>query len=198
MIPAHDLGNIRTKKALIRKEAIAKRNAMSADEVARKSAAICEAFLASYEYKNASTILLYKAVNNEVDTDMIFERALSDGKIVAYPRSKIVDGEPDLSFYVLKDKAKMHPGFKGIPEPDSSCDVMTGPADICITPGTAYDRRCHRLGYGKAFYDRYIRLNNPKKVIGLAYDLQIKDDFETEESDMAVDMVITETAVYKR
>lgn len=198
MMSAHELGNIRTKKALIRKDAIAQRNGMASDEVTKRSKVICETFLASDEYKNASSILLYKAANNEVDTDMIFECAKRDGKKVAYPLSKIVEGEPDLSFYVIDDMAKLRPGFKGILEPDGSADALKGAADVCITPGVAYDKSCHRLGYGKAFYDRYIRLNNPKRVIGLAYDFQIKDEFETEESDRAVDMVITESAVYKR
>lgn len=198
MMSAHELGNIRTKKALIRKGAIADRNAMPASEVAARSKVICETFLSSDEYKDASLILLYKAANNEVDTDMIFERAKLDGKKVAYPLSKMVEGEPDLSFFVIDDMSKLRPGFKGIREPDGSGDAVSETADVCITPGVAYDKNCHRLGYGKAFYDRFIRLNSPKKVIGLAYDIQMKDDFETEESDRAVDMVITESAVYKR
>ena len=193
-------GNIRTKKALIRKEKLSLRHALSADECAEKSKMICESFLKSGDYKNAETILLYKAYNNEVDTDLIFKRALSDGKTVAYPRSRMVDGEPDLTFYVIEDQDQLKAGFKGIPEPDAgaSAKVFSGQADICIAPGVAFDRKCHRIGYGKAFYDRYIRLNEPRKVIGFAYDIQMADDFEPEENDRSANMVITDRAVYVR
>ena len=194
----HSVGNIRTKKAMLRREILAKRHALTEKECRERSRKICETFLASSEYRDASSILLYKAYNNEVDTDMIFEAATSDGKTVAYPRSRIVDGEPDLSFYVTDDQAKLCSGYKGILEPDGSGRIFDRKADVCITPGVAFDAKCHRVGYGKAFYDRFIRLQEPKKVIGLAYDIQIADDIETEDSDSAVDVVITDSAVYRR
>ena len=196
----NNTGNIRTKKALLRKEILAKRRALSEEECAGRSKKICENFLASDEYKKAQTILLYKAYNNEVDTDPIFERAVSDGKIVAYPCSRIVDGEPDLTFYVVNDPKQFKEGFKGILEPDAdtAVKVFNDRADICITPGVAFDRKCHRIGYGKAFYDRYLRQSNPGKVIGFAYEIQMTDDFEPEGSDRAVNMVITDCAIYER
>ena len=195
-----DTGNIRTKKALIRKEKLEVRHALSAEECSKMSSIICERLLASDEYKNAGSILLYKAYNNEVDTDMIFERAVADGKTVAYPVCRMAEGEPDLSFYVVNDNSQLTEGYMGIMEPDASLqlELFDNRADICITPGVAFDGKCHRIGYGKAFYDRYIRLNEPACLIGLAYEIQMADDFETEERDMAVDMVITDKTVYKR
>ncbi len=193
-----NIGNIRTKKAIIRKEVLGKRRSLNVEECARLSEMICEKFIASDEYKNAGTILLYKAYNNEVDTDLIFRKAISDGKQVSYPRSSLVDGEPDLSFYVIDDQAQLLAGYKGIFEPDAgSAKPFGNRADICITPAVAFDVKCHRIGYGKAFYDRYLRQNHPKLVIGLAYDLQICDEFEPEDRDMSTDMVITESTVYK-
>lgn len=193
-------GNIRTKKALIRKEKLSQRHDLSADECKKKSALICESFLGSSDYENADTILLYKAYNNEVDTDMIFYRAIKDKKTVAYPLSRIVDGEPDLTFFVINDQAQLKEGYKGIPEPSDApgAKIFEGRADICIAPGVAFDRKCHRIGYGKAFYDRYIRINDPRMVIGFAYEIQMADDFDPEGSDMAVNKVITDRAVYVR
>lgn len=195
----NSIGTIRTKKALIRKDILKKRREMSPEEVKRLSADICDRFLASDEYRNADVILLYKAYNNEVDTDIIFEKALSDGKKVAFPLSRIVDGEPDLSFYFVNDLSELTEGFMGILEPDTalSPQPFEGRADVCITPGVAFDGRCHRIGYGKAFYDRYIRLHRPGSIIALAYELQITSNFESEKTDIAVDAVITENAVIR-
>ncbi len=193
-------GNIRTKKAMLRKEMLEKRRAMSLSDRMEKSQKICDSFLTADIYADASVILLYKAYNNEVDTDRIFERALKDGKKIAYPLSKTEGGEPDLIFYLIEDLNDLCEGYKGILEPDTSksLEVFDGQADICITPGAVFDSKCHRIGYGRAFYDRYIRLMKPKKVVGLAYRIQIADVFETEESDLPTDMVITETGIYNR
>ena len=60
----------------------------------------------------------------------------------------------------------------------------------------AFDRKCHRIGYGKAFYDRYLRLHKPEKAIALAYDIQIVDEFMTEKTDCLVDQIITESEIY--
>ena len=196
----NNTGNVRTKKAIIRAKKLSERKNLTPKEVMDRSKLICDRFLQCPEYLQASTILLYKAYNNEVDTDLIFSQAKKDGKTVAYPLSTLENGEPDLCFYVIDDLNELKSGFKGIKEPDTGKDPkgFTGKADICITPGVAFDKSCHRIGYGKAFYDRFIRQNEPGTVIGLAYDLQMTDEFETEESDRKVDIVITESAVYRR
>ena len=188
------------EKALIRKRMLAIRSALTSEECKTKSKIICERFLESKEYALAHVILLYKAYNNEVGTDMIFKKAVEDGKTVAYPVSQMINGEPEMTFYVTDDLSCLIPGYKGIPEPDTakSVPVPQGAADICIAPGVAFDSKCHRIGYGKAFYDRYIRLHDIGCVIALAYDVQITDDFETGEHERALDMVITDNTIYRR
>lgn len=185
-------------KALLRKEALAARSNLPGDDCSERSRRICDRLLSSNEYQNASTVLLYKAYNNEVDTDPIFERAIRDGKKVYYPVSDIVDGHPTLTFYEITDASQLIPGYRGIMEPDVTKGLrcLEGSADICITPGVAFDRKCHRVGYGKAFYDRYLRMNTPKTVVGLAYDIQIVDEFAVEDTDISVDAVMTESKTY--
>lgn len=191
---------VHAMKAVLRREYIKKRGNLPEAECAALSSRICNRILDSSEYKNASTILLYKAYNNEVDTDLIFERARFDGKKVAYPVSDIVDRKPCLKFYEVKSHDQFVTGYRGISEPDPAkdCTLFEGCADLCIVPGVVFDRNCHRIGYGKGFYDRYISLNDPHIIIGLAYDMQIADVFDTEECDRAVDMVITENGIYYR
>ena len=174
------------------------RSALTSDERMAKSEEICRKFLDSSEYKNASAILMYKAYNNEVDTDPVLDAALSSGKTVAFPRSRIIDGEPEMSFYIVNGRDDFVIGYKGICEPDEYCAEFSQKADICITPGLAFDRACHRVGYGKAFYDRFLRKTEVGTVIGFAYDCQIADEIEADDTDISTDMVITETSVYRR
>ena len=186
------------KKSYARKRMLKLRAALDSDICLTLSDRICQRFLKSDEYKNASSILMYKAYNNEVDTAMVFEAALASGKTVAFPRSEIVNGEPEMSFYIVRDKDSFVSGYKGISEPDESCEKFTGRADICITPGVAFDKACHRVGYGKGFYDRFLGKSDVGAVIGFAYDIQVADMIETDATDISTDMVITETSVYRR
>ncbi len=186
------------EKSYARKSILRLRGALDPEKCRNLSDRICQRFLESDEYKNASSILMYKAYNNEVNTDRVFEAAVASGKKVAFPRSKMVDGEPELCFYIVSDKASFVPGYKGIQEPDDSCVEFLGRADICITPGVAFDKACHRVGYGMAFYDRFLRKSHVGTVIGFAFDIQIVDGIETDDTDISPDMVITESSVYRR
>ena len=188
------------QKAVIRSRMLEARRALTKSECLDMSKTICEKFIGSDEYKNAGSILLYKAYNNEVDTDLIFEKAIADGKVVAYPVSDIAKGKPVLSFYIINDQSQLTEGYKGIMEPDVSrlLQLFDKTADVCIIPGVAFDKSCNRIGYGKGFYDTYLSMMRPKKMIGLAYEIQIADDCNPEENDMALDMVITDKTVYKR
>ena len=186
------------EKSYARKSMLKLRASLDPDQCHFLSDRICKRFLESDEYKNASSILMYRAYNNEVDTDPVLDAALASGKMVAFPRSEIVNGEPEMCFYIVSDKDSFVSGYKGISEPDESCEKFTGRADICITPGVAFDKACHRVGYGKGFYDRFLGKSDVGVVIGFAYDIQVADMIETDDTDISPSMVITETSVYRR
>ena len=183
------------EKSLARSLALSLRAELPAGLRDERSRIICNRLLKRAEYKSASTVLLYKAYNNEVDTDLIFEKAISDGKTVAYPVAELRD-LPQLTFRIVKDLSSMVRGYRGIPEPSKSCEEFTGRADLCIVPGVAFDRLCQRVGYGKGFYDRYLADTGAGYSIGLAYDVQITDIIDTDSGDVSPDIVITETSVY--
>ena len=66
--------------------------------------------------------------------------------------------------------------------------------DLVIVPGVAFDKNMNRIGFGGGFYDRYLSLlKSSCKKVGLAYQFQIVEKIETEEHDMKVDMIVTES-----
>jgi 5-formyltetrahydrofolate cyclo-ligase len=58
----------------------------------------------------------------------------------------------------------------------------------------AADRKCNRLGYGKGFYDRFLKKTKAKKV-GLVFSDFLFDEIPTEEFDEKLDVIITEEEV---
>ena len=65
-----------------------------------------------------------------------------------------------------------------------------------ILPGVAFDKDCHRIGYGGGFYDRYLAAHPKLKKIALAFSFQIFEEVAWEEFDISPEMIITEDNIY--
>ena len=136
-----------------------------------------------------TTIASYKGKGSEVPTHN-FETINPKAHWV-YPR---VQGN-QLHFFKPKGFVK---SSWGIDEPtEDSQEVSLHEVDMVLTPGTAFDRRGHRLGTGQGFYDRTLATYKGIKV-GIAYALQVSSrDFVMESHDLPMEYVVTENYILK-
>lgn len=167
-------------KSGLRKDILNIRNNLSMEERERYSAQIRERVVCHASYREAQIILAYASYLSEVDTMMLIEQALADGKHVFVPK---VAGE-DMEFWQITSTDGLHAGYRGIPEPVQGIsfpewlagragsakrqmnidkkmeqDRIENKNKIMIMmwmPGAVFDRERHRIGYGKGFYDRYL------------------------------------------
>lgn len=193
------VNKIKTMKAKLRSEYLLKRDSLSKSEIDGKSTLIFSRLVNEKAYKDADLVFLYASYGTEVDTFMIFEKALLDGKRVAFPKCATKDNEPYLEFYEINNKNMLKEGYKGILEPDTDnpeVKLVTDKADLCVVPGVVFTRKGYRIGYGKGFYDRFIDENRADTHIGITFKQQLTHQFEAEKTDRCVDMVITEENVY--
>ena len=132
-------------------------------------------------YQDADAILTYVSFRSEVDTFPLIETALADGKAVFAP--KVLGKE--MEFYRIFSVNDLVSGYMGILEPmgghsiavwiddwmgqqqncphdrlsnvgEAAAFLETVPSALVCMPGAAFDRTCHRIGYGGGFYDRYL------------------------------------------
>jgi 5-formyltetrahydrofolate cyclo-ligase len=200
MTPAEE--NRRTDAARAKREAreraLAARDALSAEERARRSTLICERAVALPELRRASSVLLFASFRTEVDTSPLLRWALERGMSVALPR---VRGPRLLEALRVGDPAvDLAPGRWGIPEPRDTLPVVS-PAqiDAVVVPGAAFSAGCARCGYGGGFYDAYLPTLRPTTPrIALAFDAQVADELPCEPHDLTVDAIVTETRVIRR
>lgn len=186
-------------KSKIRRESIAKRLALSPEEVRLKSHKITQKILALPEFSKAKTIMVYIAFRNEVDTQEIIQEALAQGKRIVVPVSrrqehKIIPAE------IRNYPADLQVGTYGIlePKPEAFYPVDPTEIDLVLIPGVAFDERGYRLGYGAGYYDRFLRLLRPDVMTAaLAYELQILSDVYPESHDQKVGLIITEERIIK-
>ncbi|MDR3253687.1 MAG: 5-formyltetrahydrofolate cyclo-ligase, partial [Endomicrobium sp.] len=69
--------------------------------------------------------------------------------------------------------------------------------DLIFVPGLAFDVLGYRMGYGKGYYDRWLKNLPSEKIVGLAYDFQIADKLPSEKYDIPVGLIITEKRVIR-
>ena len=182
-------------KQKIRESMLKKRgsSAETAKKRADKSALIAKRVLLLAEYRHASTVMAYSSIGSEVGTREIIAEALAAGKKVLLPkvaRGKIVACEFEGSSTKLSKKSSEF----SIPEPVNCKRVKEGTIDLVLVPGVAFDSYGHRLGYGKGFYDEFLKRTRADKI-GLAFELQIVGKVPFEAHDVRMDRVATEKRV---
>ena len=92
-------------------------------------------------------------------------------------------------------------GAYGILEPKKEFPVYEageGQTTLAILPGSVFDEKKNRVGYGGGFYDRYFEKRKDICRIAAAYEMQIVEEIETEEFDLPADYVITEERFWQK
>ena len=171
-------------KVNLRKQCLEKRNALNEEEIINKSHLICHKLIKLLD-KNLQ-IMSYIPIKNEVDTSLLEDYF----KDIAYP--VILDNyemEARISNEMIKNKY-------GILEPKNGKLLNIEDLDVIIIPIVGFDLNMHRIGYGKGYYDRFLKNINAKKI-GLAYECQKVDHIDIDENDIKLDLIITENNIYQ-
>jgi 5-formyltetrahydrofolate cyclo-ligase len=173
-------------KKSLRKTVREKREALPENYVKTYSEKISRIFLQSDEYKNSRVVMSYMSIKNEVDTSIINEVAIGEGKILLIPR---INKNDVVEAVELKPGATLENDNKyGIPELHQGTVYPKEEIDLVIVPGVAFDKSGNRIGFGKGYYDRFLKGCRAKRV-AVAYPFQLVDAIEAEEHDEKVDRI---------
>lgn len=142
-------------------------------------------------YQAAEYIMLYMAMQDEVQLDELIAMVLKDGKKAAIP---LVTGAGLMEAVELSDMADLVPDKYGIKTVSEEKRRLIAPdkIDLIIVPGVAFDKAGHRLGMGGGFYDRFMLRASRAVRAALAYDCQLLAAVPAEVHDLIVDYIITE------
>ena len=186
---------IRKIKNEIRDKYRALRLSLDPEQKAAMDAKICESFISSATYRYAAVLLMYAPKKDEVNVLPIAEKALADGKKVAFPRC--IDDTHDMDFHFVESLDQLEKGAYGLLEPPETLPIYDRESNepaACIVPALVYDKKGYRLGYGKGYYDRYLGSFTGSKV-GLIYSSFIIDEVPRGRFDLSVDFMVTERGI---
>lgn len=183
--------SVKDQKSLLRKNLRQKLAELAAEEKLRRSQKIQQKLFEHARFQAAKTLVIYLALESEVDTKPVVEEALKQGKKVYVPLMGV--GDDEMAVMHVDHLNGLKPGAWGTPEPEFEVERVGSPADLelVVIPGLGFDRKGARLGRGKGHFDRFLAKTPKAYKIGLAFECQVLDQIPQEPNDISVDEVIT-------
>lgn len=185
------ISNIQYEKTVLRRDILKRRNAINESDIKAISFEIFNRLIKLNEVRNSKNICIYVSKGSEIDTRFMIEKFISMNKVIYAPKSDIKSNF--MAFYRIKSLNELSIGAFSVLEPDSEAEryEQYNRCDVCIVPGLSFDKKGFRLGYGKGYYDRFLKDFKGVKI-GLCFDEFIKETLPTYDTDAAVDMIISE------
>lgn len=186
-------------KAELRKTYLARQKSLSSSERAQKSRDIARLFFECVDLTKINLLHCFIPIEkfNEVDTAHILGalRENSPKTRIAVPRVNFETAE--LESLIYTSDAKLNENKWGIREPYKSELVESGAIDMVLVPGIVFDRTGHRVGYGKGFYDRFLKRCRPDCMkIGLGFFEPVDEIEDVHEGDAELNSCITSEGVF--
>lgn len=184
------------EKTFLRKQYLEKRLALPARELGRRNEAVLKHFC-RINFRDTRYLHTYLPIRdkNEVDTMLLIQWLKEN-----MPEIRIVVPKSDfdtnvMSHYALEE-VSLKVGRFGIPEPVSGAEIAIKSIDMAIVPLLAVDRRGHRVGYGRGFYDRFLIECRPDvQTIGVSFFEPVEEIAGTRPEDIPLKKCITPSGI---
>nr|WP_093904682.1 5-formyltetrahydrofolate cyclo-ligase [Streptomyces sp. cf386] len=191
-----------TDKRMLRREFLAVRSRLTADDVRASAVALAERALDLRELAHARVVAAYVSVGTEPGTLALLDALRARGVRVLIP-VLLPDNDLDWGAYTGEDSLArvQHGKLMALLEPSGERlgpDAVTD-ADVVLLPGLAVDARGMRLGRGGGSYDRVLarleRAGARSSLVVLLYDSEVVERVPEEPHDRPVHAVVTPSGV---
>lgn len=187
-------------KANARKIYLEKQIALSPAARNKKSEQILRLFFNEFDLSKIRFLHCFLPIRrtNEIDTKPIFERIWRDFPDIQtlVPRVNFKTNEiENLKF--MRDTELVQNQWL-IHEPSHNELVETTEIDLVLVPLLCFDSKGHRVGYGKGFYDRFLKnCREDCLKTGLSYFPPVEEISDAREFDVRLDFCVTSEKIWK-
>ena len=190
MAPLLHSADTTSQKEHLRKEAVARRDALAMEERQGAGEAIAARGL-PVAIPPGAVVSGFMPLSSEISPIPLLRKLEAAGAKLALP---VVAGRGNpLIMRAFAFGDALETGAWNIPQPRASAPVVE--PDILLVPLLAFDRSGHRIGYGAGYYDLTInRLRGMKTItaIGIAFAAQEIPLVPATERDARLDLVLPE------
>lgn len=183
-------------KSRQRREAMTRRDALAPADRKAASEQIVGRLVTLLRETDVGSFAAYVPIRSEVDLRQLFAIADELGVAMALPAQR-----PDgLTFRSWRHGEPLVASNFQVREPRPEARSIT--PELIIVPMVAFDRACHRLGYGRGHYDRAIAAlladGIRPRLVGAAFAVQEVQGIPFEPHDAVLDAVATENEIILR
>lgn len=179
------------RKANLRQQALARRNALSAQARAAASAVIAGRAGELLDALGPASVSLYRAFRSECETQSLIERLWAKGVETGLPA--VVDNDTIVFRHYAPGDQTLAAAFGTREPPPTACPIVP---ELIVMPMVGFDRVGMRLGYGRGYYDfainRLREAGRQPRLVGLAFSVQEVETIPAEPHDVRLDFVVTE------
>lgn len=167
------------------------RSQMDADSLEELSLAIANQLLKMDIWqKTYYHLFLSIEKHKEINTEYILQILAGKDKEIVISRSDFETRT--MTHILLTDATKIALNSNGIPEPVDGLEVPVSKIEVVFVPLLAFDKKGHRVGYGKGFYDKFLSECKPETLkIGLSLFEEEQAITDVFEGDFKLDYCVT-------
>jgi 5-formyltetrahydrofolate cyclo-ligase len=185
-------------KSELRKLYFQKRLSLKEQECANFNRKISDQFFSGFDLSTLKTIHTYLSIikNKEPDTWLIIDKIKKEFPAVriSVPRVK----NNTLENFFFEGIHQLEKNVWDILEPKQGIPTPSEKINLVIVPLLIFDKNGNRVGYGKGFYDRFLKeCSSDCMKVGLSFFEPIEKISDVEKYDIALTHCITPTHLYQ-
>ena len=185
-------------KAELRKIYLQKRQALSEAEYAQLNFQLYQQFFAKIDLSFINVIHIFLPVisKHEPDTWLIIDRLRREFPYIRISIPKTDTRQNTLENFYFEGLHQLVTTAWGIQEPRHGIPTETEKIDLVLVPLLAFDKAGHRVGYGKGFYDRFLKDCKPDCIkAGLSFFEAEEILTDANELDVPLDLCVTPAGI---
>jgi 5-formyltetrahydrofolate cyclo-ligase len=177
-----------------------KRATLSTSDHAELSRRIFEKFFHEIDLTAVGKLHCFISMRHagEIDTAPIFERLWREHPEIETFAPRIDETTGELASVEYTSTSTLKTNKWNIDEPADEKTIDPATIDLVIVPLLCFDERGHRVGYGKGFYDRFLKKCRPdRNRAGLSFFPPVKLIDDVHLGDVPLDVCITPERAYR-
>lgn len=186
-------------KAELRRIYLARQKAFSPLARTRKSELIGEIFFASFDLSVTHFLHCFLPIEkfNEIDTHILLQKVRLNFPHVQTLVPRVNFETNEIENLLFTHQTELAPNRWQISEPIDDELVETAKIDAVLVPLLCFDKRGFRVGYGKGFYDKFLKSCRADCVkIGLSFFPPVEKIEDARDFDVSLDYCITPDEIF--
>ena len=186
-------------KAALRKIYLARQKSLSAAERSEKSRRIIDRFFQNFDLSRIEFLHCFLPIEKfkEIDTRLVFERVRRDFPQIQTIVPRVNFDTNEIENLKFTPETSLVRNVWQIDEPLHDERIETAEIDLVLVPLLCFDASGFRVGYGKGFYDRFLKNCRADCLkIGLSYFAPVDEIEDARNFDVRLDYCVTPKKIF--